>query len=68
MEEKKVGTLKFTADGLRDLAAAIDNTYTKKNQVICMEIWRGDDGLYMQLGEGTGFINLIKDKQQLKLV
>lgn len=65
MKEERVGLMRLTADGLRDLAQSIDNIYSKKNCIITMPIWIGDDGLYMQLAKGSGFINLVKYKMEL---
>ena len=64
MKEEKIGEMKFNVNGLRDLATAMENIYLD-GVTIKMPIWRGDDGLYMQLDKGTGFIQLVKDRQEI---
>ena len=70
---KRVGTMRFTPAGLRKLANAIvgmrrfnprvEGSYDTK--IVEMPIWRGEDGLYMQLSKGSGFINIITKDDDL---
>lgn len=67
MKEEKLGLMRMNVNGLRDTANAMETIYPK-DVIIKMPIWKGDDGLYMQLDKGTGFINLVKNKQEIKSV
>ena len=58
--------MRINSNGLKDLANAMKNIYPE-NAILEMPIWKGGDGLlYFQMAKGSGFIKLVKAKQEIK--
>jgi len=66
--DEEIGVMNFNANGLRDMANSMENLYGSPKVIIKMPIWKWNGKLYMQCEKGSGFIHLVKEKQEINTI